>query len=94
MLSGVELDLQNTIFDDFVGGINSDLWYIGKQAWGNNNGGVIPENVGYTDEGVLVFTGRGGHYAAQEVSGRGSRQGRLSDGRRADLQVSDGTRAL
>ena len=81
LLSGVELDLQNTIFDDFVGGINSDLWYIGKQAWGNNNGGVIPENVGYTDEGVLVFTGRGGHYAAQEVSGVGPvKDGSLTGG--------------
>lgn len=70
--AGVELDTENTVFDDFVGGVDSDLWYIGKQAWGSGNGGVIPENVGYTDEGVLVFTGRGAHYAAGEVSGAGS----------------------
>lgn len=82
--SGAQLDYENTVFDDFVGGVDSDLWYIGKQAWGSSNGGnggVIPENVGYTDEGVLVFTGRGNYYTANEVSGVGSvRDGSLTGG--------------
>ncbi len=72
---GVELDYDNMFFDDFTGGIDPENWYIGKQAWGaNGNGGVIPQNVNYTDDGVLVLTGNGEYYTAGDVSGVGSRR--------------------
>ncbi len=76
-LDGVELDYDNMFFDDFTSGVEKDSWFIGKQAWGANaNGGVIPENVNYTDEGVLVLTGNGGYYTSGDVAGVGA----LKDG--------------
>ena len=51
-LDGVELDMDNAIFDDFTLGVDYDRWMIGSGAWGNGNGGVIPENVSYTEDGV------------------------------------------
>lgn len=75
LLPGIELDYDNTFFDDFTGGVSSENWDIGKQAWGaNGNGGVIPENVNYTDDGVLVLTGNGDYYTSGAVKGVGSRR--------------------
>ncbi len=77
VLKGVEVDYDNMFFDDFVGGVDYDSWYIGKQAWGSSgdgNGGVIPENVNYTDDGVLVLTGNGDYYTSGDVRGVGSRK--------------------
>ncbi len=81
-LDGVDVDYDNMFFDDFTGGVDYDSWYIGKQAWGaNENGGVIPENVNYTDEGVLVFSGNGGYYTSADVQGVGARKdGSLTGG--------------
>lgn len=73
----IELDLENAIFDDFATGVSSDLWYIGNQAWGGGNGGVIPQNVNYTDDGVLVLTGNGKYYMDGDVRGVGE----VKDGR-------------
>lgn len=56
LLDGIKLDYKNAFFDDFTNGVSKDNWYIGKQAWGGSNGGVIPENINYTDDGVLVIT--------------------------------------
>lgn len=61
-LYGVEPDYENIVFDDFSNGIDSDRWLIAHQAWGDDNGGVIKENVGYTDDGLLVLTGNGNYY--------------------------------
>lgn len=58
----VELDYENAFFDDFTGGVSFDDWYICNAAWGVDNGGVIKENVSYTDDGVLVLTGNGNYY--------------------------------
>ena len=75
LLPGITLDYENTFFDDFTGGVDSDNWYIGKQAWGaNGNGGVVPENVNYTDDGVLVLTGNGEYYTSGAVKGVGARR--------------------
>ena len=76
-LANIEFDFDNAIFDDFVGGINADHWMIGGGAWGSGNGGVTPDNVFYTEEGVLVFRGNGYYYSKGEVKGLGT----LKDGR-------------
>ena len=55
LLDGIKLDYKNAFFDGFTNGVSKDNWYIGKQAWGGSNGGVIPENINYTDDGVLVI---------------------------------------
>ena len=77
VLPGVEFDYDNSIFDDFSKGVNSDYWYIADQAWGGSNGGVIPENVSYTDDGILQLRGNGGYYQQGEVKGVGD----VKDGR-------------
>ncbi len=81
-VEGVQLDYDNMFFDDFTDGISYDNWYIGNQAWGAaENGGVIPQNVNYTDQGVLVFNGNGDYYTDGEVRGVGARKdGSLTGG--------------
>lgn len=75
LLPGIELDYENMFFDDFTDGVDPDNWMIGKQAWGaNGNGGVVPENVNYTDDGILVLTGNGEYYTSGAVKGVGSRR--------------------
>ena len=76
-LGSIELDLENAMFDDFTNGVNYDRWMIGSGAWGQGNGGVVPENVFYTEDGTLVLRGNGRHYARGEVRGLGE----LKDGR-------------
>ena len=76
-IPSVKLDLDNAVFDDFIDGVDYDRWMIGSGAWGYGNGGVIPENVFYTEDGVLILRGNGRHYARNEVRG----QGELKDGR-------------
>lgn len=61
-LYNIEPDYENMVFDNFSEGIDSDKWLIAHQAWGDDNGGVIKENVGYTDDGLLVLTGNGNYY--------------------------------
>ena len=76
-LNNIELDYDNIFFDDFADGVSSSDWYIGNQAWGGGNGGVIPENVSYTDDGILVLTGNGRYYLDGDVKGVGD----VKDGR-------------
>lgn len=76
-IAGVELDYDNAFFDGFDNGVDYNNWYIGNQAWGESaggNGGVIPQNVGYTDDGVLVLSGNGEYYRRGEVKGVGTRK--------------------
>lgn len=82
IINGVEQDFDNAFFDDFQDGVNPDYWWIGKQAWGAGaNGGVIPENVNYTDDGVLVITGNGEYYTDGDVAGVGTvKDGSLTGG--------------
>lgn len=77
LIEGVEYDYDNAFFDDFSKGVSKDNWYIGKQAWGGANGGVIPQNVNYTDDGVLILTGNGKYYNDNDVIGVGD----IKDGR-------------
>lgn len=72
LLNGVTFDEKAAIFDDFVGGVDFDTWTIGNGAWGNGNGGVVPTNVGYTDEGVLVLRGNGKYYSGDDIKGVGT----------------------
>lgn len=76
-IEDVEFDYDNAFFDDFSNGVSKENWYIGKQAWGGSNGGVIPQNVHYTDDGVLVLTGNGKYYTDNDVRGVGD----IKDGR-------------
>lgn len=77
LIDNVNFDYDNAFFDDFSEGVNKENWYIGDQAWGGSNGGVIPENVSYTDDGVLLLRGNGGYYHQGEVRGVGD----VKDGR-------------
>ncbi len=82
LVDGVELDYGNAIFDGFDSGVDSKRWYIGKQAWGaGGNGGVVPENVNYTDDGMLVITGNGKYYTEGKINGVGAyKDGSLTGG--------------
>ena len=77
LLDNIKMDYENAIFDDFSNGVDKSNWYIGNQAWGGSNGGVIPANVNYTDDGALVLTGNGGYYSDNDVRGVGE----IKDGR-------------
>ncbi len=77
LLDNIEFDYEHAVFDDFSSGVDKTRWYIGNQAWGGNNGGVIPANVNYTDDGILVLTGNGKYYSDHDVRGVGD----VKDGR-------------
>lgn len=77
LIENVKFDYDNAFFDDFTDGVKKENWYIGDQAWGGSNGGVVPENVSYTDDGVLLLRGNGGHYQQNEIKGVGD----VKDGR-------------
>lgn len=76
-LSTVKLDNEHAFFDDFTNGVDYDAWQIGAGAWGYGNGGVVPDNVFYTEDGHLILRGNGFYYAKNEVKGLGA----LKDGR-------------
>ncbi len=76
-LSSVQLDLEHAFFDDFTKGVDYDTWQIGAGAWGYGNGGVVPDNVFYTEDGHLILRGNGFYYARNDVKGLGE----LKDGR-------------
>lgn len=81
LLDNVEFDYDNAFFDDFSNGVSSDNWYIGKQAWGGSNGGVVPNNIKYTDDGTLVITGNGKYYLDGDIKGVGDvKDGRYTGG--------------
>lgn len=77
VLENVEFDYDNSFFDDFSNGVNSSNWFIGNQAWGGGNGGVLPKNVHYTDDGVLQLVGNGAYYTDNDLIGVGD----VKDGR-------------
>ncbi len=77
LFNGVKMDYEHTFFDDFSNGVSKEYWYIGNQAWGGNNGGVVPANVNYTDDGVLVLSGNGKYYSDNDIRGVGD----IKDGR-------------
>lgn len=73
--SKVQIAADGSFFDDFNNGIDQGLWSIVKQAWGGNNNGVIPENVNYTSDGILVLTANGDYYVGDVNNGNGKRSG-------------------
>ncbi len=80
-LSDVKLDIENSFFDGFSSGVNKDNWFIGKQAWGLGNGGVVPGNVKYTDDGALAISGNGKYYNDGDIKGVGDvKDGRYTGG--------------
>ena len=77
LLNGVKVDNSKVLFDDFTNGVSYDNWIIANGFWGQGNGGVISDNVFYTEEGELLLRGNGLYYAKEEVKGVGM----LKDGR-------------
>lgn len=77
ILENIQLDQENLVFDDFTKGVNPEHWMIGSGAWGSGNGGVVSENVSYTEDGILLLRGNGSYYAKDGVKGLGT----LKDGR-------------
>lgn len=56
------LDLANVFFDDFNNGIDKNIWQVPNEQWGINNGGVIHQNVHYTEDGVVILQANGDYY--------------------------------
>ncbi|MEI3536615.1 MAG: glycoside hydrolase family 16 protein [Bacilli bacterium] len=77
LLENIDFDFKNTFFDDFSNGVDFSSWYIANHAWGNGNGGVVPENVHYTDNGILYLQGNGKYYSDGDIKGVGD----IKDGR-------------
>ena len=77
LLKNVVPDYEHAFFDGFDRGVSKDHWYIADQAWGGGNGGVIPENVSYSDSGTLNLNGTGAYYCGDEIRGVGD----VKDGR-------------
>ncbi len=69
------LDTKNVFFDDFTEGVRSEYWNIGNSKWGTDNGGVLPENVKYTEDGILILQCNGDNYVG-ELRGHGNDHGR------------------
>jgi hypothetical protein len=53
---------ESVLFDDFSNGIDINVWEIANTKWGNNNNGVIKDNVHYTSDGILVLQANGDNY--------------------------------
>ena len=66
---------QPALFDDFTDGIDSGRWLIADKAWGGDNGGVVPANVGVVD-GVVRLAAHGDRYTG-DVVGHGDRTTRV-----------------
>lgn len=71
-----ELDLAHAFTDDF-NSVDRSYWSIMNTRWGGeSHGGVIRENVGYTEDGYLVLTANGDYYNGEkkDVLGRVGRR--------------------
>ena len=77
LLNNVKFNNDKAVFDDFSGGVSYDNWIIANGFWGQGNGGVISDNVFFTEEGELLMRGNGLLYARDEVKGVGT----FKDGR-------------
>ena len=54
---------ESLLFDDFENGIDIDVWEIAHTKWGNNNNGVVYQNVNYTSDGISFSKYIGDNYA-------------------------------
>lgn len=77
LLNDVYIDNENIFFDGFDNGVNKDNWYIGNGAWGSGNGGVVPDNVLYSEKGEVILRGNGMFYSSNQIKGVGA----LKDGK-------------
>ena len=77
LLNNVKIDEDKVVFDDFTGGVSYDNWIIANGFWGQGNGGVISDNVFFTEDGELLLRGNGLYYSKEDVKGVGT----LKDGR-------------
>lgn len=66
---------ESLLFDDFENGIDIDVWEIAHTKWGNNNNGVVYQNVNYTSDGILVLQANGDNYAG-DIKGYNSNSGK------------------
>jgi len=86
-----DLDIHNTIgtaiFDDFTCLERSaHYWQVGYRKWGVGlNGGVIPNNISVTDDGILVMQANGDNYVGPFRSAPGSNV--TTDGTRTGSKI-------
>lgn len=85
----IEEDVVNGFYDGF-NKLQSKSWLVAKGYWGVNNGGVSPDNVSITDDGVLVLGGNGLYYTKNEVEGFGA----FKDGRKCGASLISTFKAL
>jgi hypothetical protein len=76
---GMSIDYENIFFDDFIDGIDYDTWAISKRAWGQDNGGVVPQNVNFTNDGYAVLSAHGNYYSG-DIPGIGRDDGTKTGG--------------
>lgn len=88
-LDGVEEDVVNGFYDGF-NKLQSKNWLVAKGYWGVNNGGVSPENVSITEDGVLALGGNGLYYAKNEIESFGA----FKDGRKCGASLISTFKAL
>ena len=58
----VKVAEDGSFFDDFNGGIDPKIWGLATKTWGGGNHGVIPDNVYYTEDGIVVLANNGDWY--------------------------------
>jgi beta-glucanase (GH16 family) len=66
------------LYDDFLAGLDPEIWLVVDKAWGGDNGGLVPENVEIQD-GVLLLHAHGDQYDG-DVVGHNDRTTRVGAG--------------
>lgn len=66
-----ECTSKNGYVDDFIGGISPLRWRISDRKWGPlpDYQGVCPENISYTEDGILLLKGQGLYSTDRPLSG-------------------------
>ena len=70
--------ISEVLFEDFEGPLDPNRWLIVDKAWGGDNGGLVPDNVEFSD-GKLLLHANGDEYTG-DVVGHGDRTTRVGAG--------------